>query len=66
MQRQRLIRVVNMLLAYFGEKSSLQFCKRIVLHDKHRVPRFSIITIYVKLTIICLNLIVYRTLRSAQ
>ena len=43
MQRQRLIRVVNMLLAYFGEKSSLQFCKKIVSHDKHHVPRFSII-----------------------
>ena len=45
MQRQRLIRVVNMLLAYFREKSSLQFCKiRIVLHDKHHVPRFVILT----------------------
>ena len=42
MQRQRLIRVVNMLLAYFGEKSSLQFYK-MVSHDKHHVPRFSII-----------------------
>ena len=43
MQRQRLIRVVNMLLAYFGEKSSLQFCEKIVSHDKHRVSRFSTI-----------------------
>ena len=46
MQRQRLIRVVSMLLAYFGEKSILQFYK-MVSHDKHHVPRFSIITYYI-------------------
>ena len=45
MQRQRLIRVVNMLLAYFREKSSLQFCRiKIVSHDKHHVTRISILT----------------------
>ena len=53
MQRQRLIRVVNMLLAYFGEKSSLQFCKKIVSHDEHHVPRFFILTYMFESNYVC-------------